>query len=202
MVILRKNLSKRNSSQKNTKGGKKQSRIAKKNNKTINGGQLTSEELQKDDWDLMTLRSNILTLVDNKMEEIIESKIELYKLKDEIAPLANPGLIKKFFNENKIKRLEEEIKRLEALITKLETEHKLLEDTCLSDVGAIQEVLMKRDKKPNEHLEQEMCVKKPLHRTFMRDTHVEHSKLALYNKYNPTKMVNITKNEPVIAKTT
>ena len=35
MVILRKNLSKRNSSQKNTKGGKKQSRIAKKYNKTI-----------------------------------------------------------------------------------------------------------------------------------------------------------------------
>ena len=177
MVILRKNLSKRNSSQKNTKGGKKQSRIAKKNNKTINGGQLTSEELEKDTWDLKTIRTNILTLVDNKIEELIDNKIQLYRLID-------GNTVKKFFNSNEIKRLSE-------LISKLETEHKLLEDTCLSDVGAIQEVFMKRDKKPNEHLEQDMCVKKPLHRTFMRNTHVEHSKLALYNKYNPTNQITM-----------
>lgn len=177
MVILRKNLSKRNSSQKNTKGGKKQSRIAKKNNKTINGGQLTSEELKKDNWDLQTLRTDILTLVDNKMEELIDNKIQLYTLNEGNAA-------KKFYNRNEIKRLSE-------LISKLETEHKLLENMCLSDVGAIQEVLNKREGKPSNHLEQDMCVKKPLHRTFMRDTHVEHSKLALYNKYNPTNQITM-----------
>lgn len=150
------------------------------------------DHLNKENNELFKLRHDLSSVVNKKVRDIVDKKIELYTLLDSNAA-------KKFFNRN-------EIKALEQLIVRLENELKPLEDNCFKKIAIITNEMGKRENTSLTSVEKNNVVsnlcsseKEPLIKQFMRDNHVRHSKLDLYNKYNPTKMVQIPNKEPVIA---
>jgi hypothetical protein len=152
------------------------------------------DQLTKSDQDLFKIRNELFGIINKKVRDIVDKKIELYTLLDSNAA-------KKFFNRN-------EIKALEQLLVRLENELKPLEDNCFKKVAVITNEIDKRENSSLTPAEKNNIVsnwcsseKEPLTKQFMRDHHIRHTKLNLYNKYNPTKTVQITKNEPVIVKT-